>query len=279
MEPGIHHGISNADYHADRSAIGKSGLMAVRRSPAYYFGQYMDPNCPPEKEETESGGRLFGNMVHCALFEPQHFNNRYLVGPEVNKNTTIWKDFKAKCASVGAQPCDAEAMERAKMARDAALRNPDIRRLLSKGWGEPTVCAIDPATGVKRKVRPDWVYPVNDKEVILADGKTFASADAEEFGRVQVGKMGYDIQDPFYSDTFELASGMKVLAFVFIVIEDEYPFITAQMELRQNVRDSGRRKYRKALDTYAECLKTGVWPGLGDDLKTVDVPPWHLEQE
>jgi exodeoxyribonuclease VIII len=276
MEPGIHFNISNDEYHADRSAVGRSGLMAMLRSPAYYYGQYLDPACPPESD-TESAARLFGNMVDCAMTEPAALNTRYLVGPDVNKNTNEWKAFKKECVAAGAQAVDADALKRAKAARAGAMRVPDIARLFSKGFGQVTACAIDPTTGVKIKVRPDHVYPVNDKQVILADVKTYKSCDEEDFGRVQVVSMGYDIQDVLYSDVYARASGMEVLGFIFIVIEAEYPHVTAQMELAPEARASAQRKVRRALDTYHECRTTNVWPGHGDDLKTIVVPPYHLE--
>jgi hypothetical protein len=86
------------------------------------------------------------------------------------------------------------------------------------------------------------------------------------------------MQDAYYSDIYELATGKKVLGFIFIVFEDEYPYVTAQMELPPADRMRGRVKYRHALARYAECKKSGVWPGHGDDLKTIQQPRWATQE-
>ena len=39
----IIHGMSNAEYHADTSAISASGLKLFMRSPAHYYAAYLDP--------------------------------------------------------------------------------------------------------------------------------------------------------------------------------------------------------------------------------------------
>jgi hypothetical protein len=276
--PGIYYDISNEEYHADRSAIGNSGLKAVGRSLAYFHGQYLDARKPPT-DDTEKPAQLFGNMVHCALFEHASYNARYRVGPEVNKNTNIWKDFKKECEATGCQPVDAQSYECGLLARESALRNPDIRAALSAGVGESTVYAQDPKhPHVRRKVRPDWVHPVNSQEVILLDGKTYKSADPDDFAR-QVHSMDYDQQDAFYSDTYELASSLRVLAFVFIVIENTYPYVTAQMQLDDEARRNGRLKYTRRIDAYAEALKTNEWPGVGHGLKTITLPRYALLEE
>ncbi len=275
-EPGLYFNLPNEVYHSENFAIGNSGLKAIGRSPAYYFGQYLDPRKPP-KEDKETPARLFGNMVHTALFEFAAYNQRYKVGPDVNKNTNTWKDFKKECEACGAQPVDLEQYEKGLMAREAALRVPDIKAVLSAGVGEVSAYGIDPETGARVKVRPDWVHPVSSGEVILCDGKTYNSADPIDFAK-QAVKMDYDQQGALYPDAYQWASGQRVLGMIFIVIEDEYPFVTAQMELDAEAVANGKRKYRRRLNAYAEALKTGVWPGIGTDLKTVSLPAWAIEE-
>ena len=279
-EPNIYTDLSNADYHADRTAIGNSGLKAMRRSPAYYFGQYLDPGKPPKKE-TETAAQKFGNMAHCILFEEHAFNARYRIGPEVaNKNLKAWQDFKKDCEADGATAIDQQEYDTAHAIRNQALSVPDIRTaLLGAGFGEASVYAADPVTGVRVKVRPDKMYcpfGTPDKGVILLDGKTFDTTDEEAFGR-QAANMDYDMQAAFYSDAVGWQTKAPVLGFIFIVIENEYPFLTAQIQLDEESMANGKRKYRRALDSYAKCVSTGIWPGPGHELKMASIPHYKME--
>lgn len=276
MNPGVYQGISNADYHADRTAVGQSGLKAVLKAPAFFFGQYLDPACPPESDR-ETPGRKFGNMVHCVLFEYPLFNQRYRVGPEVtSKAVKAWKDFAAELPA-GCNGISRQEYDCALAVRASVLAIPEMAKALSVGAGEVSAWWTDPATGVKCKCRPDWVYPVSDDAVIIIDGKTFASAEPGEFTR-QAVKMDYFMQAAWYSDGYALASGKKVLAFIFLVVSDDYPYLASAMMPDDESIEAGRRKYRRGLDSYAACLKSGVWPGYSHDIKLISMPAWAKEQ-
>jgi hypothetical protein len=276
IEPGIYHGMPNDEYHGRIEAIGNSGLKAVLESPAYYFGQYLDPNCPPESER-ETPARRFGNMVHCVLFEREAFDTRYKVGPAVtSKAVKAWKEFEASLDD-GCTALSPREYACAMKVRESVLAIPDMASALSSGHGEVSAFWRDPTTGVLCKCRPDWVHPVGDDAVILIDGKTYASADEAEFAR-QVAKMSYHLQDAWYSDGYQIASGKKVLGFIFLAIADEYPHLANPMMLDDDSRAVGRRMYRRALDTYAECSRTGSWPGYSNDVKLISLPAWAIKE-
>lgn len=275
-EPGIYLGLSNDAYHVDRTAVGSSGLKAMLEAPAYYFGQYLDPDCPPPSER-ETPGRRFGSMVHCALFEHPAFNDRYRVGPVVSsKALKAWKDFAATLPEGcdGITPAEYASM---KQVRKSVLAIPDMAKALAVGHGEVSAYAVDPATGVRCKVRPDWVHPVGDDAVIIIDGKTYATADANEFSR-QAARMLYALQAALYTDMYQLASGKRVLAFVFLLIADSYPHLSNAVMLDERSMATGRAQYRRALDSYAECMRSGVWPGHGNDVKIVSLPNYAHEE-
>jgi hypothetical protein len=276
MNGKIIHGLPNADYHGDTSAIGCSGLKAVLKSPAYYYGQYLDPRCPPEGDR-ETPGRFFGNLVHCALFEHPQFNARYRVGPAVaSKALKAWKDFAAELPP-GCQGITPAQYETAQRVRESVLAIPDMAEALASGHGEVSAYWTDEATGVRCKVRPDWVNPVGEDSVIIIDGKTFASADPHDFAR-QVVKMDYALQAAFYSHGYAKASGKNVLAFVFLVVADDYPHLASTMTLDEEAMSAGARRFRRALDSYAQCKKTGVWPGYSQSIQQIALPQWALQE-
>jgi exodeoxyribonuclease VIII len=278
-EPGIYYDIPIGTYHGEKFAIGNSGIKEVLDCPALYHGQNLDPQRPAMSEK-ESAAQLFGNLTHCSLFEPHALNTRYLVGPQVHsKSLKVWQDFKKECEAVGATPVDSAQLASAKKIRENAMALKELKEALLHPGGRGEVSAYwrDDRTGVLCKCRPDWVMPVNDNAVILWDGKTFSSGDASEFAR-QVPRMGYHIQASWYSDGYTRASGKQVLAFVFIVIGNEWPHPINLVVLDEDAMRTGALMYRRGLDTYAECLKTGIWPAYPPGIKTISLPRWATEE-
>ncbi len=279
MNPGIHYDIPIDQYHGDKSAIGSSGMKEILDCPALYYGQNLDPT-KPTKEDRDSPAQVFGNLAHCALFEYQHFHERYRVGPQVHsKALKQWVEFKKACEADGVLPIDPGQYEAAMRIRQSALLDADLKRALlhPEGRGEVSAYWKDDATDVLCKCRPDWVMPVNDDAVVLFDGKTYSTGDANEFTR-QVPRMNYHLQAAWYSDGYAKASGKTVLDFIFIVIGNEWPHPVNLMSLDEDAMRAGRLKYRRALDAYAQCLRTNEWPGYGPGIKTISLPKWALEE-
>lgn len=277
MEPGIHFDIPIDVYHSDKRAIGNSGLKEILDCPALYFGQNLDATRPPA-DERDSAGQQFGNMAHCVLFEHDKFAARYRVGPDVHsKALKAWKDFAATLPE-GCEGIKPTQYASATKIREQALALPDLRETLlhPEGRGEVSAYWRDERTGVLCKCRPDWVMPAGDGGVVLFDAKTFSTGDTQEFGR-QVPRMAYHLQAAWYGDGYARASGKNVLAFVFIVIGNEWPHPINLVMLDDEAIRTGQLMYRRALDIYAECLKTGTWPGYAPGIKTINLPKWALE--
>lgn len=273
---GIRHDIPIEQYHRG-AGISKSGLDLIDQSPLHYFAEYLDPR-KPAKEESSSAkaAHLVGNLAHCALLEPAEFDRRYIVGPDVNKNTNVWKDFvklHADKTVIGQDQRDA-AMRQA----DSMRALPQVRDALAKGHPEVSAYWIDEETGELCRCRPDWVSPVNDGAVVLLDVKTYSNASPVEFAR-QVARMRYHLQAAYYTDGFEFASGAEVLAFVFVAVEVDWPHAATAVMLDDAAIDQGRRDYRRNLNTYAQCRKTNVWPGYSDKIELVTLPRWAFDKE
>jgi hypothetical protein len=91
--------------------------------------------------------------------------------------------------------------------------------------------------------------------------------------------MDYHLQAAWYTDGYERASAaagqpVRVLGFIFLAIENEWPHLTNAIMLDDAGIEAGRRVYRAALDKYVECRRSGVWPDYGHDVKIISLPQW-----
>lgn len=270
--PGVTSCLDINEYHG-MSSISKSGLDSIDLSPAIYYARHLDPMRPPSRERA---GQLEGNLAHCAILEPSEFEKRYVVGPTLNRNTKEWKEFvKANAGRVAIQSDQYEAATRQAVSVRAL---PEIGDVLSSGMPEASAFWVDEETGSECRCRPDWVHFVGDDKVLLMDVKTYSVASAGEFRR-QVARKRYDVQAAFYSDGYEKACGKEVIGFIFLAVETEWPFASNAFVLDEESLESGRSKYRANLRTYAECMRTGKWPGYSAGVEVIRLPQWALITE
>jgi exodeoxyribonuclease VIII len=255
------------DYHATQ-AMSAGGLKRMRQSPAHFYGIQLDPNRPESGEPTAAMAN--GNLVHCALFEPDQVDARYVVKPDgmsfSSKEGKAWKEAQTRTI------VDAEAMAKARAQAAAVRAVPDLAALLAEGYGEASCFWIDEETGELCKCRPDWTSPAGDG-VILTDGKTCRDASPEGFGRA-IWNLGYHLAAAWYSDGFEKATGQRVHGFVFAAVESDWPHVAMPYMLGDDVLAAARREYRRLLNRYAECKRTGVWPGYGSAVQLINLPKW-----
>ena len=259
-------------YHATH-AMSAGGLKRMRQSPAHFYGMQLDPNRPEPGEPTPAMKN--GTLVHCCIFEPHAVDARYVIKPDgmslSTKEGRAWKE-----ANAGREIVDAEQMAAAQAQAAALRRLPEIGALLSEGFGEASAFWIDAATGELCKCRPDWTSPAGDG-VILLDGKTCQDASPEGFSR-QVWNMDYWLQAAWYSDGYEKATGKRVHGFVFAAVESAWPHAAAAYMLGDDVLERARAENRRLLDLYAECRRTGVWPGYVNTIQQINLPAWAMKE-
>ena len=289
MRPGVHRGISNAEYHA-AFALSNTGLSWLARSPEIFYARALDPNRPPERERA---GQLEGTLAHCAILEPEEFAKRYAVVPadaprrpteaqwnakkpsdDSIKAMDWWRQWMADNA--GRDVVTHDQYETAMRQAESVRRLPEVAELLSSGMPELSAFWEDRDTGVLCKCRPDWTHDAGGG-VILLDVKTYSDASPREFSR-QIARKGYYRQDAHYSTGFEIAAGVPVLGFVFVSVETEYPYASCAVMLDDTAKAQGRRECRRLTDLYAECLKRNEWPGYSSAIELVGLPKYMIDQ-
>ena len=269
LPTGLVYGLENEAYHA-LDALSASGLKLLRRSPAHYYGQVLDPDRPVREP---SPAMAAGTLAHCAILEPQEVAARYVVKPDGLDMRT--KDGKAWAASLsGAQTViTAEQLQTAQRQAAAVRALPEIGELFNaRGHAEVSAFWTDSETGVQCKCRPDWVAPVGDG-VLLLDVKTAKDASPEGFARA-VWNFGYHLQSSWYMDGYTRASGLPVLGFVFVAVESDHPHCAAAYVLDDDTLRQASAENARLLSLYSACRASGTWPGYPTGVGILKMPPW-----
>ena len=318
MKSGIYSAISNADYHAGPGVSNSMLNLLRDKSPMHLKALRDASNDNREPTSAQRTGTAFHMLIlEPHLFDEQYVMPLVLpddalstaddlkaalkeAGEKVSgtkaelierlkavrPDAKIADELKQQyaVANAGRTIISLEERDQLFAMRDAVLAHPAAHALLTgeKYVTEHSVYANDPETGELRRVRPDlWRF-----DGIVGDLKTTDDASPEGFAR-SIVKWGYDVQHPYYLDTINLAlqHGAKnrraptsAKAFVFVVVEKQAPHAVAVYTLDDAAVALGRAKYRASLDTYAECQRTGEWPGYGSGVQMISLPAWHINQ-
>ena len=270
IKRGIYQGIPNEAYHAG-PGISKSGLWTIHtKTPAHFKFP------PPRDEETtaKKANKDFGTAAHVAILEPEDFEARVMRGPE-DRRGNKWTDAVEYCRLENKTLLVQSAYDQVLAIRDAVHANSYINGILTGGkrMVEASGYWIDRKTGRLCRCRPDlWREDIG----VMVDLKTALSARPDDFAR-SVVNYGYHAQEPFYSDGWgEL--GKTVNGFLFLAWEKESPYACGLYELPPSIVEEGRQIMRKALDRYAECEKSGTWPGYPEGVQELSFKRWHYTE-
>lgn len=263
MRHGIHD-ISNSGYHAS-AGVSKSGLWKLHtKSPAHYkFG-----------EQASSPAFDLGTAAHTAILEPEKLGAYLVRGPD-DRRGKKWTDAQEMASMGGLLLLTSGDYDSVLRMRDAAHKNPLVRRLTQAATVEKSAYWTDEETGVLCRCRPDLYSPTLK---LMADLKTTADGSPQKWRR-SVADYGYHVQEAMYSEGWEAAGGGQVDGMVFIVVEKDAPHIVAVYELDRAAVAEGFEIYRDALARYAECLSADAWPGYGDGVTCLDLPKWAYRQQ
>lgn len=168
-------------------------------------------------------------------------------------------------------------------AMAAAIRQHPVASVLfnpDHGRPEQSLFWMDDATEVWRRARFDWL-PNNISSagrLIVPDYKTTEHADLDAV-RKSIYNFGYHQQAAWYVDAANALLGpTNGTAFLFVFQEKTPPYLIRVVEPDVIALRHGRNRNREAIETYAQCIATGRWPGYSDDIEHVALPAWVENQ-
>jgi exodeoxyribonuclease VIII len=264
--------MDNATYHS-HSAVSKSHLDLVAKSPLHYWSRYLDPNRVPQEP---TAAMAIGSAVHTHVLELDQWDAQYVVAPAgIDRRTKVGKaEWEVFQTAIGTRTVisreDADLVMR--IGR-SVLSHPAAAYLLGlPGKAETTHMWVDEISGLQCKCRPDWLL---DDGSMIVDLKTTEDASPKEFQR-SIAKWRYHVQASWYLDGLQHATGKRPEQFVFIAVEKKPPYACAVYVADAQMIEIGRDTARRDLDKLNVCKAADYWPGYSDCIEQINLPPWML---
>lgn len=266
ITPGLYPEVDEAEYHADPSSLSVSGAKLLLKCPALYRWRTDNPQESERKDYFD-----VGSAAHALVLG---------IGAPIQViDFPDWRSGAAKAARdearlAGQVPLLQHDYDRVRAMAGALLTHPVAEKLFADGEAEVSAYAQDRGTGVLRRGRFDWLNPW-----AVVDYKTTVSAAPADFAKA-CANYGYDMQASWYLDLCDLL-GEPRETFVFVAQEKEPPYLAEVYELDDAALERGDRRNRRALELYAHCQDTDVWPGyaMGEPYMTLSLPRWALMEE
>jgi len=270
--PGVYN-LTSEEYHADPVPERLGGSLSASGSK-----KLLPPNCPAVFDYQRHHGQ-----PHKAVFDFGHAAHALVLGigaEIVAVDATDWRTKAAKEAkeaayAEGKVPLLAEDVEHVEAMAAAIRAHPIAAALLNPENGKPEQALFrqDEQEGVWLRSMLDWLPDSGDGRMIVPDYKTAISASPAEFAKA-VANYRYHMQDAFYRDMVVGLGLADDVAFVFVVQEKTAPYLVTVVELDSEAVRIGRELNREAIDLYAECQSSGVWPGYSEEVELIALPAW-----
>lgn len=284
-DPGVYD-IDADTYHRDPVAGGSLSSSGARK--------LLPPGCPAlfryEREHPPDPKPHF-DIGHAA--------HRYVlgVGPHVvdtgldNRRGNAWKDAAGLAREEGGVPLLSQDFDMVCAMAAALIEHPLARLLFDANHGTPEATLVwdyetrafddNTPTTVHRRARLDWLPDPRRGRLIIPDYKTCARGNLDALQRATYDH-GYHIQDAWNRAGCEALHLSDLdTAFVFVFQEKTPPYLVTVVQLDHVARQIGDAQCRQALDVFAECQRTGRWPGYAADdnePEPLSLPGWVERQ-
>lgn len=272
FEPGVYPGVPELDYHARRfgpeESLSSTEAKRILEAPAV-FRWYRDHPEPPKD-----------------AFDAGHVIHSLVLGTGLDLCVHDWPDLRSKAAredvqehrDAGEVPIKRELYLELASVADSVLMDPLAGPLFQGGTPEQSIYATDPDTGAWMRGRLDWVTDYDGQPAIVDLKTTGRSAIPSDFAR-DAASYDYALQREFYRLIWAQLGGGEDVTFLHVVVSKQPPHLVSVIEFDLDFEMTGKARARRALDTYAECMESGEWPGIPPIIHRVGPPIWYVDQE
>ncbi|WP_280393396.1 PD-(D/E)XK nuclease-like domain-containing protein [Nocardia wallacei] len=262
-EPGWYDDLPDAEYHADTTSLSASGakLLATRTPFEFRWAQTH----PVRKTEFD-----LGHAAHkLILGEGAEFE----IIDYPNYNTKASKEARDKAYQAGLVPLLAAQHEQAQAMAARVLAHPLGAALFAEGVAERSGWWADEATGIRCRVRPDWMTWIDDV-LYVVDVKTTTDPDPDAFARSAIG-FGYHIQQAWYLEAVRILTGAERISFLLLAVGTKPPHLITSHFCDDEALAEGERAIQRARRIFARCMESGHWPEYSIEPHPIPLPRWH----
>lgn len=234
-----------------------SVLTSLRKSPAHAKAA-EDP-----KSKDSTTALKFGSFIHTLLLEPDKLADQFILSPYKDfrtKEAQAWRDAQTKQIVKSQEEIEA-ATEVNRKVWEHKIAGKIFRDIVSR---EELVQWIEPEFQIPCKARAD----AQTAKRYLIDIKTTQDARPQKFWG-SFYKYGYHLQAAHYSEGL-VQNGVELQGVLIIAIESSAPYDVVVYELTNELLREAHVERRQLLKTYAECTKSGIWPGNGEKMVKLD---------
>ncbi|MGW5711650.1 PD-(D/E)XK nuclease-like domain-containing protein [Streptomyces olivaceus] len=267
--PKVVDSLSAEDYHADRTSISSSGLRALLAPGCPAQFKYDRDNPQPPKKEFD-----LGHAAHQILLGE---------GPEIdvldfdNYLTKAAKTARAEAYDMGVVPLLRREYKQVEAMVAAVRSHPDASSLLAmQGVAEQSIYWTDPDTGIRCRVRPDWLVQ-HPRVTLVVDLKTTTDASPDACSKA-IESYAYHQQGALYIDGVQAAGlAPEGARFIWIFVSKKAPHLVTVRELADQDQDIGRARNQRALRIYRDCEQSDTWPDWTGPVPTIPqlgMPTW-----
>lgn len=272
LRPGIYPDV-DFDTYARWPAANHSLLKHFRKTPAHARWQETH-------QEESTGPQALGHLIHMALLEPDRWAAEGpVVAPDVDRRTKIGKaTWEAFVRKAGPRPVVTQGdMEILRGIQSSAARHATAKEALyGGGLNELSIIWQDPETGVLCKGRIDRLTQLGPRPFVI-DLKTTHKAASTFAWQGQVESYALHEQAAHYLRGLSVLMplpGQLRRGYAWLVAETEPPYLVRMFEAEDAALEIGNDLVVGYLKSYAECLRTGLWPGWPEGMEIAGLPPW-----
>ena len=255
--------LTMAQYHgqpADALSLSSSGAIILAESTPMHLRQAW--LTPPERKRAAD----MGTAIHTLALEPLRRHTAIRIIDAENYKTKAAQEAGDEALARGVTPLLRHVFDDANNAVDAIMNHPEAARFLEGGIAEQSYFAKHPL-GIYVKSRPDLV---NGAQIIV-DVKSCGSVHPD-FIRRRIYDGGWDMQAPFHCDVYRQTTGSEPTDYLWVCVEQKPPHAVAVYRPTRDTMAAGARKNAAAIATFAECARTGVWPGYPTGITELGLP-------
>lgn len=268
--PVVRDDLTAEEYHADLTSVSSTGLREL-----------LEPGCPAQfhydRRHPQPPKREFdlGNALHAAVLGK---GSDIVEIPYPNYRTGDAQAARDLAYNAGKIPLLPKEKEQIDAMAAAIRRHPHAGPMLAPGNGiaERSIYWTDPATGVRCRVRPDWLI-IRPGVTVIVDLKTTTDANPVACSKA-IASYSYHQQGALYLDGVQAAGlAPEGARFVFVFQSKKPPYLVTVRELASQEEDIGRARNERALRIYADCTARDEWPdwtGPVTDIPTIGMPSY-----